>query len=300
MKQSSYKIILWGLGREYHSHVNTIKLWEEQKQIEVIAVTAKDMPAVSFFDGWRAIRCEKVKEEIFDYIVVCNMANENEIINYAVGYGGIARNKLIPVRVLNIPYFNWERYIQLKESKLSIISCNCWGGLLYHRLGMECLSPFKNLCVGAGNILRMASDLKSYMDEALLFKGWAVDPNSKQRYPVMYCKDVEIHFNHDTEIEEAVSKWIRRKAKLNYNNILVMIYTEEKGIVEEFRHFKKYRKICFIPDEINEWDDTDIWGMDLMFGQNKLWESVNDSAQNGRALDIFELLAGEKKYRYVK
>lgn len=294
-----YRIVLWGLGREYNSHINIIKLGEYQKKIEVIAVTAKNVPNVKTIDGWKVIPCRQLKSISFDYILLCNIRNINEIIKEVLQIG-IERNRIIPVRVLDIPYFDWDRYIYLIRSRLSILSCNCWGGILCHTLGMECLSPFKNLSVSARDMLHIASNLEDYMQEELIFSRWSVDPNSKQKYPIMYCKNVEIHFNHDTNIDEALIKWNRRRKKINFNNVLVMIYTDEKKIVEDFIQLEGYRKICFVPSEMNKWNRKDIWGMDLLLEQTMLWQSVNDSVNGNIALDILKMLDGEQIYRYEK
>lgn len=301
MEEKIYKIVIWGLGREYNCHINIIKLAEYQKKIEVIAVTANSIPIpnVKKIDGWNVIPYRQLNDIVFDYILICNTKDINEIMKEALELG-IERSKLIPVRVLDIPYFDWDRYISLIRSQLSILSCNCWGGILCHTLAMECLSPFKNLSVSARGMLQIVPHLKDYMKEELIFSRWEVDPNSKQKYPVMYCRDVEIHFNHDTNIDEALIKWKRRRKKINFNHILVMIYTDDENIVEDFIQLEGYQKICFVPSEMNKWNRKDIWGMDLLPNQTMLWQSVNDSATGNIALDILKMLSGGQVYRYEK
>lgn len=59
----------------------------------------------------------------------------------------ISREKVIPVRVFRLLSFDLNRYIKVKESRVSIITNHCWRGYTYHYLGMQFLSPFINIFV---------------------------------------------------------------------------------------------------------------------------------------------------------
>lgn len=127
-REVPFKVALWGLGEEYNSLLNILKVWEMLGEIEIVALTAKELPDVSKIDGWRVIHRNKLQRLDIDYLVICNICCADEIIKEAVSLG-IERGKIILSRVLKIPYFNWKNYIDIKESRLSIISCNCWGGV---------------------------------------------------------------------------------------------------------------------------------------------------------------------------
>lgn len=172
---------------------------------------------------------------------------------------------------------------------------------MYHTLGMECMSPFKNLWLGQMDLIRMVPSLKEYMKEELKFSRWGM--GNAHRYPVMSLKGIEIHFNHDRKIDEAVDKWNRRKEKINYDNLFVMIYTSEANIVEKFvEELQGYRKICFVPNDMERWTDhQDVWNVKLMPGQTELWDCVNRGVENGKnalIIDILKMLGGHKTYRY--
>ncbi len=299
-KEAPFRIVLWGIGKDYNAHLNLVKYWEEQKQIKIIALTAQIIPNIREMDGWQVIGKETLQELNFDYILICNQ-NDTEVIVEEIMALGIERKKILFSRVLDIPYFKWEPYIRILESRLSIVSCNCWGGLLYKTLGMECLSPFKNLWMDAGEMLMMIPNLKEYMAIEPVFSRWEVDSHSMQKYPVMKLGDMDIHFNHDTDIEEALAKWRRRKNKINYDNLLVMIYTEDETVIQKFIELEGYRKICFVSKGKNGRKDSNIWEMDLFPGQTELWEVVNSSVGiGGKALsyNVLSMLEGEKQYRY--
>lgn len=148
-----YKRILWGLGKEYNSHVMCLKHQESLNEIRINAVTANEIPHYSRIDGWQLIEKEKIKRTTFDYILVMNEAYQDEIVTDIMKLG-IERKRILPCRILNIPYFTWSRYIRLLESEISILSNNCWGGIVCHTLGMECRSPFKNLALSAKDLLK--------------------------------------------------------------------------------------------------------------------------------------------------
>jgi len=110
--------------------------------------------------------------------------------------GRVPRDKLVTYRVLEIPRFRFDQYIKLKESRVSIVSNNCWGGLIYHTLGMECLSPFKNLYLEDADYLKLLGNLKYYLNCDLQFQEYAIEIHSGAKYPVMRLDDVSVHCNH--------------------------------------------------------------------------------------------------------
>lgn len=44
---------------------------------------------------------------------------------------GNSEDILLSGYILQIPYFNFEKYVQLSKSRISILSNNCWGGVVY-------------------------------------------------------------------------------------------------------------------------------------------------------------------------
>ena len=293
-----YKLILWGLGKEYNSHVMCLKHQESLNEIRINAVTANEIPHYSRIDGWPLIEKEKIKRTAFDYILVMNEAYQDEIVTDIMKLG-IERKRILPCRILNIPYFTWSRYIRLLESEISILSNNCWGGIVCHTLGMECRSPFKNLALSAKDLLELLPNLQENVMEKPEFVEFRKEVHSGIRYPVMRLKNAYIHFNHDTSVEEALEKWNRRLKKINYNNLFVEIYTEDRDVVEHFISLKTKKKACFVPRGFGI-KDPNVYELEMLPGQKEFWEVVNSNVSNGAnsyLLDIISLLAGEKKYR---
>lgn len=298
-----YKIVIWGSGTDYNRHVNILKYAEVNREIQIVAITANALPNVKTIDGWPVIHKNYLKNADFDYIVVMHENYFSDISTDIVNLG-IERKRIIPCRVLDIPYFNWKDYIDILESDISIVCNNCHGGVLYHTLGLECRSPFKNLALSDKGLLRMLSDLKGYLSAPPQLIRWTVDVHSGLTYPVMAVKDVEIYFNHDKTIEGALEKWERRCKKVNFNNIFVSIYTEESDVVEQFLKLNDYpNKVCFVPYQGNNsrWKDIDnIYELSLLPEQTEFWEPVNSNVSNGKnsfTFDILSLLHMKKKYR---
>ena len=71
----------------------------------------------------------------FDYCIVTVL--NLDIIKKEALILEIPINKLIPINVLQVPYFDFKKYIHIKETGISILSQNCWGGLCYNHLGYD-------------------------------------------------------------------------------------------------------------------------------------------------------------------
>ena len=110
---------------------------------------------------------------------------------------------------------------RLKNKDFSIICSNCIGGIIYHRLGERFLSPTINMWIRQNEFLKLVSNLKYYMSLELDF----ID--SKYDYPVAKLDDVRIHFNHSKKIEEAKNDWEKRKKRINYDNLYIILYDRD-------------------------------------------------------------------------
>lgn len=134
-KDKPYRILLWGIGTRYNQMKNIISWYEVTHQFEVVGITAKVLPGFAKLDGYTFVKPFEVS---FDYIIVLSDKYFNEIVQNAVSEYGISASKFIKYRILLVPDLNFSDYIKLKESKISIISNNCWGGncISYTWVGM--------------------------------------------------------------------------------------------------------------------------------------------------------------------
>jgi len=101
-----------------------------------------------------------------------------------------------------------------KKNNFVIISNNCWGAKLYNRLDLPYNTPFVGLFIMGPDYLKLLTDLDFYLNKSLFFvkkSRWISDPVN---YPIGLLDDIEIHFMHYKDKNEAKSKWERRVARM--------------------------------------------------------------------------------------
>ena len=137
------------------------------------------------------------------------------------------------------------------------------------------------------------------MSLELKFQRWQRDPHSGKEFPVMTLDDVEICCNHDVSVDEARNKWNQRKKKINYENILLMMYVENDETGRRFLATGDQRKVLFVP-ETSKLEGHDVFHLKLFPGQEEFWETVNSSASLGKNscnYRILDMLNGKQTYR---
>lgn len=289
------KIILWGIGQLYNQYINSLRYFELTNKIKIIGITDSLLPDYKRLDGWNLIKMDDLNTIPFDLLIVMSKLHYKEIMQIAIE-SGIAENKIISYKVLNIPNLAFDAYCKIKNNKISIISNNCWGGILYSTLGLECLSPFKNLFLEDGDYLKCISDLKAYLSEKLIFDCYKMDTHSNLKYPVMKLGDIKIHCNHDSDPEIAKERWDNRIIKVNYDNLLIEMYTKQYKWARKFAQTKHKKKILFVP-----FDSTlqNAFKLELYPGQTEFYEAVNRSASDtGYMFKLLQILDGNIEVRY--
>ena len=129
----------------------------------------------------------------------------------------LTREKLSPFRNKTI-----------KDNSFSIISNNCWAGIVYQRYGLPYASPTAGLYFFAEDYIRMLSKLKYYM--GIPMRIIPVEESKHKEiilkrhheiYPIGKIDDVEVVFRHYSTGKEAIEKWERRKTRINYDNLII-------------------------------------------------------------------------------
>lgn len=131
---------------------------------------------------------------------------------------------------------------KLKNKNVSIICSNCIGGIIYHRLGMQFLSPTINLYINQSDFIKFAINLKEYLQESLIFI------ETEHSFPVAKLGDITIHFNHYKSEADARDSWEKRKKRINYQNLFVIMYDKDGVSKEDLRKLKNIncKGICVI------------------------------------------------------
>lgn len=242
------KVLLWGVGVDFSRYLNLIRYFEIKDDIQVVGVTANETIYEAIY-GYVFYPKEKLSGLEFDMVIVMSDLAFQEIEKEIKSRG--IEVPIIPCNVLSIPGFDMERYIRIKKNVPTIFACNCWGGLLYHRLKFPFLSPFINLYVEDEDFLRFLNMPRSYMDKEIEYHRADYDEYLGKEYPVGMCGDIEMHFNHYKDFSQAKENWERRKKRIHWDNIFVMMYTEKKSVAELFSQLPYKKKICFVPFESN-------------------------------------------------
>lgn len=107
---------------------------------------------------------------------------------------------------------------------ITFISQNCIGGVLYHDLGLQFLSPTINTFIPEPGFVKLVLNLRHYMEQELVIR-WG------EEYPIGMLDDVEVHFMHYETCKEAKESWEKRKARINWDKIFV-IGTDRDGFDE--------------------------------------------------------------------
>ena len=121
------KIIIWGTGKDFDKYYPYIRLEELKGNIEVCGVTSRE-EHLQVIGNYKFLSKAELEKVSFDYVVVAAAKFFDEICREALD-SGIERERIIHPDVFMIPYFDFERYIRVKEAKISIVSNHCWGGL---------------------------------------------------------------------------------------------------------------------------------------------------------------------------
>ena len=149
--------------------------------------------------------------------------------------------------VMTLPGFNFEKYKQLRESNLSIISQNCFGGFL----GLPFLSPTINLSMNFSSFFSLISNLKENVKNRLIFDSIRIGAH-KIIIPIyLLGNDVKLNMVHYNNFDEAEEKWYKRVKRINWNNLLMVTFTESEEEAEMFDLLPYNKKVCFVPFKSN-------------------------------------------------
>lgn len=300
------KVILWGSYAEYgmfykHLHVEVLK-----GNMQIAAVVLNGDHLMSRIDGIEVIKVEELLIREYDYLIDMNRTGRDVIIRL-LELLQVPKSKVIPAKIFLHPYFDLQRWQAVKESRISIISNSCWGGITYHSLGLEFLSPFINLFLDSDDYLRLLENFTYYMEQPLSFIEERYEVNLKRNYPVIALDDVTLFFNHYTDFESAVGIWEKRKLRLNRGNLLVEMKIESSQELDRFLALPFEHKIGFstVPCEAK-----DILYFPILENghlQNKyagifgyfLNEIAAVESRDGKPYDVLKLLNHEEDYARV-
>ena len=296
MEKKPIRILIWGGGVYCNLSLLYIREKEKNKELEVIGVVDRCRPENGMIGGYPYCPPSAVPEQDYDCLLILSSRYAKEIREEYLRMPGSDRKK---IHIITYPEIGAQQYFQIVEARPTIFSMSCWGGYLYHFLGIECLSPFKNLWVTEEEYMRFLHDPRGYMSldpvpERMqsAFSQWDKDP-----YPVLRLGDMYLYCNHSDSMEQAISDWIRRREKINWDFLVAEMHTNNPSREKEFNALDTvHRKICFVPYSTSEPFSFRIPSQTDAFDIEKWVSLVNETAFPWRnPFDIYSVFFGERK-----
>lgn len=143
--------------------------------------------------------------------------------------------------------------IHLKNKNFSILSANCTAGVIYHALGLPFLSPTLNLYFDVPDFIKFVSDPAIYLAAEL------VPCPSEKPFPVAKLKDITLYFVHAASFEQARADWERRKNRINWQNIFIIMVERDGCRLEDIAAFDRLpypHKVVFVHTPMPQFKST--------------------------------------------
>ena len=238
---------------------------------------------------------DEISKEDYDILLIIGgQAKEQETRKRLLALG-VAEEKMLLDRIVVVPGFSWGKYKKLRASHLSIMACNCFGGITYHHLGLPFESPLINMFILEDEFLRVFRHPYIYFQEPLEYVTKVYEPAHGYDYPVWRMGDVNVSMNHYPDFDAALKIWEKRKKRINWYNLFVTMYTERPENAEKFDQLPFAKKVCFVPFHM---DLDSAWQVNpKATGQERpLWDTVNQFGMgNPHFYDMFDMLLYGKK-----
>ncbi len=134
---------------------------------------------------------------------------------------------------------------KLQKKSFTIISNNCWGGLVYESYGIDKQTPTVGMFFMAEEYIKFISNLEYYTKCEMQFvepeksrhkKFYALDSKFGS-YPIARVGDVEIALLHYHYEEDAKEKWNRRCKRINWDHLLIKMNDQNECSVDHVNAF---------------------------------------------------------------
>lgn len=144
-------------------------------------------------------------------------------------------------------FINRRNRKKLINNDFSLISIDCLGGIVQHDLGVKFNTPTVNLWFYPLDFLRFVNDLEHYLNCNLEF----VNENGIS-YPVARLDDIKIYFTHYNNNKEAKEAFEKRKNRIKWDNIFVIMTDANNCTEEQIKAFDKikYPHVIFTHKEV--------------------------------------------------
>lgn len=137
-------------------------------------------------------------------------------------------------------YIEYAR--SLKNRTPSILSNNCWGGIVSQAFAIPYFSPFVGIDIPPAHFVAMLENPERYLSADVR---QVDDPDT---CPVGMVHDARLHFRHSASFNEAVTKWNKRRRRIDWDNLFVKLSLrspDELPLVDRFNALPYENRICF-------------------------------------------------------
>lgn len=156
---------------------------------------------------------------------------------------------------------------KLKKRKFTIISNNCWGGIIYRNYHIQYQTPTCGLFFMAPEYIKFIYNIKEYIYENII--EISVDDSKYKEYllEIKYngiigkIKDIEICFLHYSDIDEINDKWKRRVKRIDWENIIYKFNDQNLCTYDDLMAFQNLdvnNKICFTAHKYKDIDTIQL------------------------------------------
>lgn len=148
-----------------------------------------------------------------------------------------------------------SRRKKLKCKNPTIISNNCWGGIIYQYLGLKYFSPTIGLYFEAPEYIKFLKNFDYYIEQEFHFikcedSKYKAEIEKRGHHDsiIGVLDDVEIVFLHYHSEKEVIDKWKKRVKRINKNCILYKFNNQNDctdELIKEFDSLPLKNKVCF-------------------------------------------------------
>ena len=252
MENRPFRVLIWGGGSYFRKMLPFLQERERTGEIVITGVIARQRPDGGTISGYPYIAPESVPSQEYDILQILTLDSRREIREEYLRMPGSDPSKVI---AQIYPEIGIRQYQRLAAARPTIFSMLCWGGFVYYHLGMECVSPFKNMWLTDYEFLRFLHDPRGYMamDPVPSHMQPRINELDKEVYPVLRLGDIMLHCNHSDSMEQAIADWKRRREKINWDFTVAVMQTDNRSREKEFNRLDTvHRKLCIVPYQTSE------------------------------------------------
>lgn len=274
----------------FHDYVHHLKYHEMEGHFQVIGITS-NTDGLHSARGYRFIPKSNIMDLDFD--LICIMAYEStykSILTEAISLG-IPNEIIFSYRVLLNDNLDMNKYAQLKKNPPTIFANQCFGGLAYHNLDLPFTSPFINMFLLPEDYFKFLETPRKYINATPYFSHMQLEIHTNKLFPVARCDDILLYFNHSSNIEEALTCWNRRKARIDWDNILISFASICEADIERFEHIPYKKKVCLTTLDIQKPYILHFNSKYITFNDISFWQYIQHPSSY---FDMLELLYSGK------